>query len=530
MTHRPEVVARFEREAVALGRIDHPHVAAATDFGKLDQGHFYLALEYVDGTSLRDVLRGGPLSTGRARAVALQISAALEAAHGLGIVHRDLKPENIMLLEKDGFSDFVKVLDFGIAKLGESDTRGQKKLTRMGAVFGTPEYMSPEQAMGAPVDARSDIYALGVLLYEMLAGKTPFSDGEMMTLLTRVMTEPPPKLPPSVDANLSRIVARLLEKKADARPTLEELNRELVKAPAASAPVSRIFDKEKVSRHFDDLSSQLRKPLRIGEFEVARGLLALVAAGGLLLGVVLVRAFSSSDEDDPGAKATLGKVIASRKIELPEPVPSSDLEGLEQKELARIEELPVYKRTREDWLTLARTTAKLGRHKDSVLAYQAVLSLKGSMGNDEILLRDMRRAGLDEESFKLVVNLCANRLGTAGIDILWDVWLELKQVPQRSEDAEFLRKRLRVLTRRASPELRTAIELRTSESCEKLAQSVSRATEHSDQRALPRLKELQIASKCPADTDAECFRCLEGNPDLDRAIAHAEKTPPPKPH
>ncbi|MEO6418370.1 MAG: serine/threonine-protein kinase, partial [Polyangiaceae bacterium] len=183
MSRLPEVVARFEREAMAAAHIDHPNVATATDFGKLEDGSFFLVLEFVEGESLRDVIAVGRLETGRALRILRQIAAALQRAHALGIVHRDLKPENVMLVNREGEPDFVKVLDFGIAKvqIGEltagnvkESGPGQPLLTQAGMVYGTPEYMAPEQALGQPVDPRADIYSLGIIGYEMLAGVRPF--------------------------------------------------------------------------------------------------------------------------------------------------------------------------------------------------------------------------------------------------------------------------------------------------------------------------------------------------------------------
>ena len=198
MSRLPEVVARFEREAMAAAHIEHPNVAAATDFGKLEDGSFFLVLEYVEGRSLRDVIADGPLELARALHIARQIASALGRAHALGIVHRDLKPENVMLVARDGDPDFVKVLDFGIAKVpvgelvGESQGPGQV-LTQLGMVYGTPEYMAPEQALGQTVDARADLYALGVIMFEMLAGVRPFEHESKVTLLGMHVTAPIPR-------------------------------------------------------------------------------------------------------------------------------------------------------------------------------------------------------------------------------------------------------------------------------------------------------------------------------------------------
>src|SRR5262245_61677646 len=201
MTRLPEMVARFEREAMAAAHIEHPNVAAATDFGKLENGAFFLVLEYVEGSSLRDLIEKGPLPPRRALHIAHQIASALARAHALGIVHRDLKPENVMLVARDGDPDFVKVLDFGIAKVpvGELASRGASSdggqvLTQLGMVYGTPEYMAPEQALGQEVDARADLYALGAILFEMLAGVRPFDAESKVTLLGMKVTSDPPAI------------------------------------------------------------------------------------------------------------------------------------------------------------------------------------------------------------------------------------------------------------------------------------------------------------------------------------------------
>ncbi len=197
----PEIVQRFEREAMAAANIEHPNVANATDFGKLPDGAFYLVLEYVEGIDLRQLLqRDKFLNPARAVHIALQILGALGRAHELGIVHRDLKPENILLVEKDGDPEFVKVLDFGIARvpvgaLGAARAGDPSKpLTKAGTVYGTPEYMAPEQALGHQVDGRADLYALGVLLFEMLSGARPYDDPDKIALLGAHVSKAIPRL------------------------------------------------------------------------------------------------------------------------------------------------------------------------------------------------------------------------------------------------------------------------------------------------------------------------------------------------
>ncbi|HLV23050.1 MAG TPA: serine/threonine-protein kinase [Polyangiaceae bacterium] len=199
LTTIPDVVQRFEREAMAAANIDHPNVAAATDFGKLDDGSVYLVLEYVQGRSLREEIAEGPIPAERALHVGRQIASALGSAHGLKRVHRDLKPENVMLVDKGGEPDFVKVLDFGIAKVPIGELSKSQRppgtgtpITKVGMVFGTPEYMAPEQALGQTVDGRADLYALGVILYEMIAGVRPFSSSSQVGILGQQLSKPPP--------------------------------------------------------------------------------------------------------------------------------------------------------------------------------------------------------------------------------------------------------------------------------------------------------------------------------------------------
>jgi len=236
LTRVPEVVARFEREAMAAGNIEHPNVAAATDFGKLPDGSVFLVLEFVSGHSLRDEIARGPFEVDRALHIARQISSALSAAHAQGIVHRDLKPENVMLVERNGDPNFVKVLDFGIAKvpLGEAPGAAPSSgnpITKAGMVFGTPEYMAPEQALGQSVDGRADLYALGVILFEMLSGVRPFTSQSSVGILGQQLSKPTPTfaerspglvVPPSAE----QITLRLLSRDASARfQSAPELSR-----------------------------------------------------------------------------------------------------------------------------------------------------------------------------------------------------------------------------------------------------------------------------------------------------------------
>jgi serine/threonine protein kinase len=245
----PELVARFEREAVAAANIMHPGVAAATDFGRLADGSFFLVLEYVAGKDLRWLITEGALPVARALDITRQLLLALGAAHAKGVVHRDIKPENVMLVARDGAQpsgrDVIKVLDFGIAKVdinSVGESQGQQ-LTRMGMVYGTPSYMSPEQAMGEPVDARADLYAVGVMLHEMINGKPPFEGDAIIVIAKQVNEAPPPLVSPrgddAVTAQVRALVDALLAKDRTQRPADANAAVALVDLALASLPSDR---------------------------------------------------------------------------------------------------------------------------------------------------------------------------------------------------------------------------------------------------------------------------------------------------
>ena len=194
MVHDPDAVARFNREASNASRITHPNVCAIYDFGETPDGLIYLAMEFIEGEPLTDLLeREGALPVARATGIFLQTADALQAAHDLGIVHRDLKPDNVMLTRARGGGETVKVVDFGIAKAVGPDEAGQK-VTKTGLVVGTPEFMSPEQLSGDTLDGRSDLYSLALVFYQMLSGKLPFEATTVQETMIKRLTDEPVKL------------------------------------------------------------------------------------------------------------------------------------------------------------------------------------------------------------------------------------------------------------------------------------------------------------------------------------------------
>jgi len=257
-----EAVHRFLREARAASSINHPNIVDVTDFGPMPDGGVYFVMEYLDGTSLEDLMeREGALALHRSLNIANQIALALAAAHETSIVHRDLKPDNIMLIrkpgrrdviraeqrevvtteetptgkfviEKEDTYDFVKVLDFGIAKVVTPEEMSMRH-TIQGAVFGTPEYMSPEAARGEDVDHRADIYSLGVILFDMVTGHPPFEATAAAEVLTMHINNTPPlasDVAPSLEIteNADLLIMRAMSKDPDARyQTMDDFRAEL---------------------------------------------------------------------------------------------------------------------------------------------------------------------------------------------------------------------------------------------------------------------------------------------------------------
>lgn len=214
-----QIVGRFQQEAQSASAIGNEHIVDISDFGFLADGSAYFTMELLDGRSLSKVLaQERPLDPYRAAHITFQLTKALGAAHGQGIVHRDMKPDNVILIEKEGNPDFVKVLDFGIAKVAGASS----KLTQAGEVFGTPHYMSPEQCAGKPVDHRTDVYALGIILYEMVSGRVPFDADDLMGILTKQIYEPPTpprelspptELPELLEAIIMKALAKVPEQR-----------------------------------------------------------------------------------------------------------------------------------------------------------------------------------------------------------------------------------------------------------------------------------------------------------------------------
>ncbi|MEW5854251.1 MAG: protein kinase, partial [Myxococcota bacterium] len=225
-----QLVQRFQREARAASRLNHPNSISIIDFGQSEDGTLFMAMELLHGRDLFTVLQEDfPLPEERLGRIMVQVCSALAEAHEQNIIHRDIKPENIMVEDRRDHKDYVKVLDFGIAKIQDPSGEEGRALTQQGMVCGTPEYMSPEQARGESLDPRSDIYALGVLMYQLVTGDIPFKAETAVGIVTKHIMEAP--VPPrqarpdlNISAEVEAIILKALHKNRDQRyQTAQEL-------------------------------------------------------------------------------------------------------------------------------------------------------------------------------------------------------------------------------------------------------------------------------------------------------------------
>jgi serine/threonine protein kinase len=301
--HTPELVERFRREARAASRIGHPNIVDVTDSGTTDDGAFFFVMEYLDGLNLEDLInREGMLAVDRALLIGAQICRALQAAHSADVIHRDLKPANIMLINRKEDEDFVKVLDFGISKTLDIDTGPKRQnLTNPDVAVGTPVYMSPEQAAGMPADARTDVYAVGGLLYEMLTAVPPCDGDNILAILNKKASEDPrplrelrPDVPPDVEAVVMRALSRFADDRQQSMATLKD---DLVRCLAGVKGAAKIPSARMPEPAAGPGQTQrVRRVLRNHPWLLGAATAALVVAGGLWL--------FGRDDDAPARRRT----------------------------------------------------------------------------------------------------------------------------------------------------------------------------------------------------------------------------------
>ncbi len=575
MTALPEIVARFEREAVAAGRIEHPNVVAASDFGRLEDGSFYLVLEYVEGKPLAKVIDSeGALAPERALHIVRQIADALGAAHALRIVHRDLKPDNVMLVDRENYPDFVKVLDFGIAKVRMQDETGKtQQLTQLGTVFGTPDYMSPEQARGNPVDGRADLYALGVMLYEMLVGVTPFKSDDLIVVLTRTITEPPPPLPDTVPPPVRDLVMRLLKKQPDERfQTARELIEQIdaLIGPAAPPPSSMVLSARAPSA--PDLTTKeavpaslaspaappssaavaisakapsseplelavptersprqrpawLSRPVMIGRRQVPAWTLLTAGLGLVILGAVTTASLSGGADSPESAASANGSAT-------PPPADKNSRERLElsgraqkgdRTALVELEARSARDRSADEWRAIGHGYCEIGQLGTCIEKYRDGVTRKPSLAKDPTVLADVRKAAEAQDVYRDALELAALHLWAPGVDIVYDVWSTTKGDSSRSD----VNKRAKefvddgAIRAKASDALKPTLDLQRAikkHDCTTVKKSIRTIAESGDVRAVPILQQLKATSGCGLLGLSDCWSCLRGEVNIGDTI------------
>ena len=520
MSLMSEVVTRFEREAMAAAHIEHPNVATATDFGKLDDGSFFLVLEFVEGQSLREAIRKGPFVASRAVRVARQIASALSRAHGLGIVHRDLKPENVMLVARDGDEDFVKVLDFGIAKVPVGDiapksAAGDKALTQVGMIYGTPEYMPPEQALGQDVDRRADLYSLGVILYEMLASKRPFDDESKVKLLAKdpkdrlqeareaieafdLLVTPPP----------GAVSSGLLPLPSVSRPSLPEA----VSVRSGTHPTVISF-----KAHAQTIASDVRRavPPKV-LVAVGIALAALFTLAGLATTVAMVRGGSSRTSDAgvelPKPSAKLERELEAAQAELS--AAHWDAAIVQARNIAT--ENPTRP---EPQRILFQAHAGKGDTKGALADASQWLALDPKAQNDAQLRELVKTSASSKEDNDAAFGLLeSGKMGAVGAEMLYDMAYGSGQSSSSSSRAK---KSLAhgEATRNASPALMVAIDLRAAKDCESKKELLTKAGALGDSRSLTIVEGYAKKGGCGFLGMSDCYGCMRKDDALEKATA-----------
>jgi serine/threonine-protein kinase len=523
---KEEFARRFEREAESASRLTHPNIITVTDFGHTAEGSLFLVMEYLAGQSLSDAIAAGPMPTTRALAIVRQILRGLEHAHGAGVVHRDLKPENIMLVERDGQPDVVKILDFGIAKVTQPQSGGEA-LTQAGVIFGTPEYLSPEQALGEAVDVRADIYAAGIILYEMLAGRKPFESEDKVKIISMHLSHAPPRIrdvSPSVDVPLplEQAIMQSLEKSrehrfATATAFLQALDD--AEAPAeASGPHG-------LGRARDTGSSGVAGGAGLHRVAARRaGRLAAAAAVAVLAvgGVWFAKRHS-------GHSSAL--VVAPPK---PTPAPPDmaerykKVEGwLEDGNIAsarRILEQALEERPKDGRVRymLGRVAYADDKHQEALADYREAITLDTGFRGDPVLISHVDAMLFEPRQADAALDLVIDKIGAPGVELLQKV----------ANDGVDLARRQRAAAalddigegKRVDQVSLSILELKKAASCEEKKVIVAKLKDLGDARALPALRNLGGRRLGPLRFGGADTRCMKT--ELSEAIAALDKDSP----
>jgi serine/threonine-protein kinase len=569
-----EVVQRFEREAQSASRLYHEHIVQVTDFGRTAGGELYLVMEYVRGLSLGQVLEAGRLPLDRAIGIIRQVLRALDHAHGQGIVHRDLKPDNVMVCVRDATlsRDLIKILDFGIAKLRDENGATERpktaprtgavhapvptppQLTQAGAIFGTPSYMAPEQALGDDVDARADLYAAGVLLFEMLTGRPPFASEDTVELLSRQLTEPPPsprELAPEagIGLELETVVLRALHKGRDQRyQTAKEFLAALddVRAPGHGSALPRTSRRRAAVRAAPArLVDSVRRwaagaatavvgwalPKWRGCSPATRYTLVAAVAGALGICATLpFRAAPGGGDDGAGAAGAhpspeaadpppqLRELLQEATRGLARPASRGARAALRARLLEAVALYPTIGQAR---LLLGHLELTERRPHRALAEYREALRLDRRLRADPLLLRNLRTLLDDREARPGALELITESLGRGGCDLLAPLAATEKTFELRRNARDAMAQL--ECTARVDLVPSYLLDLAQGRTCEERRQAVIQLGRLGDPRALGPLRAAR-ERRAGLFQSARINQCALQ--ELDTAIAHIETDAP----
>jgi serine/threonine-protein kinase len=433
-----EARRRFEREAQTTARLRHPNCVGVTDVGVSPDGSLYLAMELVDGVTLEGVLDAqGKLPLARAIHVIRHVLRGLAHAHAQGVVHRDLKPCNIMLVHEGGDPDFAKILDFGLARMfagGDAD-----RITRTGIVCGTPRYMAPEQAQDRGFDPRTDLYATSVILYEMLAGRTPFEAEEALQILAMHLKDPVPRIaevapgvivPPAIE----EVIRRGLAKRPDDRPrSAEEMLADLDRACAQSQTIE-------LSGSLASVIVPAATPPPLPALAAARrrvprnAQIAGAAVASLLLIGVIAAVAGGDDEPRPTETAAAAAPVAGEEPELELEAEDATDDGADpalERAVAllrdgrardAVDRLKELRRRRPDdgqvAYLLGRAYGRLGWPKQTIESYRDAIRLDPTRREDPQLIRDLVGLLDSKSSWQQAARVLEQEVGAPALAVL----------------------------------------------------------------------------------------------------------------